>query len=90
MIVLFSFLSGISFVIACAACLAAHREQERAQSAERALHANLTEQCDVMMKLAKQDLELEALMRSLAAASFPPAVPVGQVQIVVPGPRTLQ
>lgn len=41
MIILFAFLAGMSFVIALAACLAAHRERERAKAAETALTVTL-------------------------------------------------
>lgn len=80
----------MSFIIAVAACFAVHQERARAQSCERALHAAMAEQAELIAKLALENVDLERMIRAVAAASLPPAIPVGQVHIVVPGPRTLQ
>lgn len=92
MMALDTFLAGMSFVIAIAACLFANKEQHRAQIAERALNAALVDQDALLMKLANADVELEAMIRAVAAASVPPVLPrhSSQVYISVPGPRTLQ
>lgn len=90
MIVLCAFLAGMAFLIAVAACLAVQREQERAQGCERALHAAMAEQAELIFKMAKNHQDLERMIRAVAAASVPPVYPVGQVHIVVPGPRTAQ
>lgn len=90
MIILATFLAGMSFVIAVAACVSAQQERERAQSCERALNAAMTEQAAVLATLAKNDGDLEALIRAVAAASTPPDVPIQRVRIMVPGPRRAQ
>ena len=90
MTIIVTFLAGVSFAIALAACLAVKQEQERARSCERALSSAMSEQAELVRIMAGKDYELEQLIRAVAAASVPPAIPVGQVHIVVPGPRTLQ
>jgi len=98
------FLAGMSFVIALLALIIAVAEHQRAQRAEekiaRAFNAwsdDVTklalqgaEQAELIAKLASADITLDQMIRAVAAASTPPATPVGQVHIVVPGPRTLQ
>lgn len=92
MIALAAFLAGMSFVIAIAACIALRQEKERAQSCERALSSALTEQSEILLKVAKDNLELDAMIRAVAAASVAPTFPSDQskVFISVPGPRTPQ
>lgn len=79
-------------------------EHRRAERVEKALLASQTALRDAFLEcsgdlvklakqgatLAEQDVRLEAAIRAVAALSTPPAVPAGQVHIVVPGPRTLQ
>lgn len=90
MVILATFLAGMAFAIAVAACLAVKQEQERARSCERALSSAMSEQAELVRLLAGKNYDLEQMIRAVAAASVPPAIPVGQVHIVVPGPRTLQ
>ena len=71
--ILFAFLAGMSFVIACLGTAVAIAEHLRAEA-------------DAWKELRTQD----GMIRAVAAASVPPAYPVGQVHIVVPGPRTAQ
>src|SRR5687767_14088703 len=86
MIVLCAFLAGISFVIAVAACVAAHRASQRAADCERALG----EQAELITKLAQGDIELDAMIRAVASASVPPTITVDQPRVLWPGPRTSQ
>lgn len=92
MIVLAAFLAGMAFIIAVAACVAAHRERTRAQSCERALSKSMEEQGQLLLAVSRDNRSLEAMIRAVAEASIPPAFPVDQskVFISVPGPRTRQ
>lgn len=102
--IFFAFLAGMSFVVACIACAIAIAEHLRSERVEKALletqarhsvfirdaTANLAtiarSNADAWKELRTQD----GMIRAVAAASQPPAYPVGQVHIVVPGPGTLQ
>lgn len=92
MVILCAFLSGMSFVIAVAACVAVRQEQARARSCEQALSGAMAEQAALIVKLASSDGDLERMIRAVAAASTPPVLPVDQKQVFisVPGPRTRQ
>lgn len=98
------FLAGMSFVLAVIACAIAIAEHRRAEQCEATLakavndcYADVTRlatqgatQAALIEKLAAADVTLDRMIRAVAAASTPPAIPVGEVQIVVPGPRTMQ
>jgi hypothetical protein len=92
MIILVAFLAGISFVIAVSACVSAQGERQRAIEAEAKLDRLLTDQMIILTDLAKNDVELDRMIRAVAVASMPPTFPVDQskVYISVPGPRTRQ
>lgn len=97
-------LSGLSFAIAVLAAVIAIAEHYRAERAEAALclkqsdtinvvsgvAGNVTRVIAALDQAATRINQQEAMIRAVAAASTPPAIPVGQVHIVVPGPRTAQ
>lgn len=98
------YLAGLSFAIAVLALVIAVAEHRRAVRLEGEIAKGLTDcyndvvklsrqgadQAGLIEKLASADVELDRMIRAVAAASTPPAIPVGQVHIVVPGPRTAQ
>lgn len=86
------FLAGMSFVIAVSACVQAADERRRATDVEEGLRRIITEQAGLISQLAGNHVELEKMIRAVAAASVPPTFPNDQskVFISVPGPRTRQ
>jgi hypothetical protein len=99
-------LSGVSFVLALAGFAIAVAEHRRAERAETALAASQEklwasilrsdelsgQQAKLVADLAQQDVTLERMIRAVAAASTPIALPSDskKVFISVPGPGTLQ
>lgn len=92
MIILATFLAGMSFLIAVAACHAIVRERTKREQMEKAFTAICDEQAKLLLNLSVSDSELEKMIRAVAAASVPPTFPSDQskVFISVPGPRTAQ
>ena len=95
--IFFAFLAGMSFVLACIACAIAIAEHLRAERVEKALLAQASEITSGLAAIGRSNADAwkelraqDGMIRAVAAASVPPAYPVGQVHIVVPGPRTAQ